>query len=180
MNSFGDYQSQPPGYSTLRCKDLIDVLNFKHAGTVTPWLSSAAASEGAQTGGFGVAGLLADIGDYVSRFSTSSAKSRSLWIRIRWDATALVAVFCNKHGSPAMVFVDSGREQAVRSVLTDSGVSPTRDDLLHNDVRGLFCQLSSISDLGQFIRELLTKGFSVTPETPLEFNFREKNTAEAA
>ena len=175
MNSFGDYQSQPPGYSTLRCKDLIDVLNFKHAGTVTPWLSSAAASEGTQTGGLGVAGLLADLGAYVSRFSTSSAKSKSLWIRIRCDAIAVVAVFCNKHGPQALIFVDSGREQAVRAVFADSGVSPVQDNLLPQNIRTLFCQLSSILDLGQFIQELLTKGFSVTPDTPLEFNFREKS-----
>src|SRR5262245_15412573 len=127
MNSFVNYQSRsvelPEG-----CNDLIDVLNLARA-------SSAAPCEGTQAGGLGVAGFLADIGAYVSRFSTSAARVRSLWIHVRCDPTALVAVFHGKHGLRALVFVDAGREQAVRAVFADFGISPFQDDLLPNNVR---------------------------------------------
>ena len=153
------------------------MLNLTGASMVTPWFRSAASCEGTQTGVSGVAGSLADLGDYISRFSMSAAKSKSLWIHIRCDAIAVVAVFSNKHGSQALVFSDSGKEQAVRSVLANFGIYPIQDYSLPNNVRGLFCRLSSVFDLGQFLRELLTKGFSVTPDAPLEFDFREKNPA---
>ena len=169
MNSFINYQSRsvelPEG-----CKDLIDVLNLARAGRAAP-------CEGTQTGGLGVPGLLADIEAYVARFSTSAVRVRSLWIHVRCDPTALLAVFHGKPGLRALIFVDARREQTVRTVLADFGISPLRDDLLPNNVRGLQCVLPSISDIGQFIQELLADGFSLTQETALELDYREKNVA---
>jgi hypothetical protein len=169
MNSFINYQNRsvelPEG-----CKDLTDVLNLAKA-------ASASAPEGTQTGSLGVPGCPAEVGTYLLRFSTSTAKVRSLWIHIRWDAPSLVAVFCGKHGLRGLIFVDAGREQFVRTVLADFGISPFQDDLLPNNVRGLQCQLSSVSDPGHFLAQLLTNGFSVTQDTVLEFDYRERNAA---
>ena len=159
MNAFVNYQKRsielPPG-----CKDLIDVLRL---------------GRDTETELGGPVKNLADLGGYLSRFVSSPAAYRSLWIHDH--AISLLGLFCGKHGLRAVVLVDASREQAVRAVFARAGLTPTQDDLLQNMARGLQFALDSFSGIEDLIRELLTGGFGVTHNSPLDFRLHEKNAA---
>ena len=149
------------------CKDLIDVLKLKSAS------AQQSAEVRLQPANIGLG--LADLAAHISRFLESSAKVRSLWIH--GDATVTIGVLCGKRGLHALILVNLSREQAVRTVFSDSGLVPIQDNFLANNMRGLQYRFSSIPDLGGFIRELLTKGFGVTENTDLWFRYHEKDAA---
>ena len=159
MSAFVNYHSRklelPEG-----CKDLIDVLNLARA-------PEAKTFQG-----------LGDVITYVSQFAASAAKFKGLGISCFGDADASLSVTCGKHGLRAFVLVDAGRTQAVRSIFADSGTSLLHDESFSNNGRMISCisySLSSISGLDRFVRDLLTKGFSVTQDTDLLFHFHEKD-----
>jgi hypothetical protein len=168
MNSF-PFFNYPNLSGTLPegCKDLIDVLKLKSAN------AKQSAEVSLQPANVGLG--LADLATYVSRFLESHAKVRSLWIH--GDATFVIGVMCGKRGLHALILVNLSREQAVRTVFSDSGFVPIQDDFLSNNMRGLQYKFSSIPDLGGFIRELLTQGFGVTANTGLWFRYHEKDAA---
>jgi hypothetical protein len=157
MNPFVNYQNRsielPEG-----CKDLIDVLK--------PNSPSKKPSPNVRL-------TLADLATYVSRFLESHAKTRSLWIY--GGATAVVGMARGKERLGAIIFVNLAREQAVRDIFSDSGMVSFGDNSLPNNMRSLHYELSAISDIERFIRELLMRGFGVTEDTSLRFSYREKD-----
>ena len=181
MSAFVNYHSRkvelPEG-----CKDLIDVLNLAHASGVHPsemfkglpdvaiYVSQFSAPEAKTFQGLG------DVTTYVSQFSASAAKFKFLGITCSGDATTYLSISCGNNGLRVLVLAaDADRTQAVRAIFADSGISPLQDKSYSNNVRLILYPLSSISGLDQFVRELLTKGFSVTQDTDLLFHFHEKD-----
>jgi hypothetical protein len=173
MNPFVDYQKRdvelPNG-----CKDLIDM--FRRRGGSEPPAREPSTSpqqgEPAMTPQHGEpATTLADVGQFLSRFLSSSAAAKSLWIDC--GATALLGLFDGKHGMRALVLVDAAREQSVREVLGHAGLTPDQDDPLENG-RGLQFALASSSGIEQFVVSLLLHGFGVDRSWPIGFRFRER------
>ena len=162
MNPFVDPQKRgielPEG-----CKDLMDVLQAARAAEAQP-------PEPPTKG-------LAHIERYVFRLLASAAKSRALWIDC--DHASLLGLFCGKRGLRALVFVDAGREQAVRALLAESGISPMQDDPLSANgpcSRFLMYPLPvAASGAAQLVRQLLTKGFGLAEDIALEFRYHERN-----
>jgi len=151
------------------CKDLIDVLELATAAAQSQQAPRQARSQG-----------LADIEDYLFRLLASAARFRSVWID--GDPAAVILMFCDTQGFRTMVLVDSGREQAVRSVFADSGISPTKDDALPANgpcSRALVYPLPrAASRAAKIVRDLLTIGLSLSEDVVLEFRYREKNMAQ--
>lgn len=162
MNEFVNYQKRgvelPPG-----CKDLFDVL---HIGR-SPEVSSSLPSVPAET--------LTDLGRRLALFISSNAAFRALWIDCK--ATCVVSFFDGKHGLRSLVLVDASREQAVRDLFVRAGHTLIQDDLLQDNTRGLQFALASPVGFENFVRKLLTFGFGVMQDSPLEFRFHEKNAA---
>ncbi len=164
MNPFVDYQKRSTGLPE-GSKDLIDVLQLARATAEQP-------PEPPPKG-------LADIEQYLFRLLASAAKFRSLWID--GDRASLIALFCDDGGLRTLVLVDAEREQAVRGVFPDSGISPTQDDPVSSNgpcSRALMYPLPlAASGAAQFVRKLLTKGLGLAEDVALEFGYREKIAA---
>lgn len=160
MSAFVNYQKRgielPPG-----CKDLIDVLRL--AGETETELGAPVEN-------------LPDLGAYLSRFISSPAAVRSLWIHEHKHGISLLGVFWGKHGLRVFVLVDASREQAVRTVFDRAGLTPMQDDFVQG-MHGLQFALNSFSGIEDLVRDVLIEGFGVTHNSPLHFRFHEKNAA---
>jgi hypothetical protein len=168
MNDFFNYKKRdvelPPG-----CKDLIDVLHLGHSTEMSPSEPGVPSVEIIQSV---PAKTLTDLGGYLDRFVSSKAASKALWINCNFTST--VAFFDGKHGLRSIVLVEVSRAQAVRDLFGRAGHTPIHDNDLENNTRGLQFILASKVGFEPFVRDLLTLGCGVTPDSPLEFHFNEK------
>ena len=76
----------------------------------------------------------------------------------------------------SLVIVDASRAQVVRDLFGRADNILIQTDELDRNTCGLQFVLASTVGFEQFVRDLLTLGFGLTPDSPLEFRFNEKNT----
>jgi hypothetical protein len=172
MNPFDNYKKRgvelPPG-----CKDLIDVLNLGHGTEMSQSEPGVPSVPSVQFFQNVPVETLADLEEYLDRFVSSKAVFKALWFDS--NSTSNVAFFDGKHGLRSLVIVDASREQAVRDLFGRAGHTLIQTDELDRNTRGLQFVLAPTVGFEPFVRDLLTLGFGLTPDSPIEFRFNEKH-----
>jgi hypothetical protein len=159
MNAFVDNHKRgvelPAG-----CKDLFDVLQRARLNLTTTPPQPDRPRQG-----------FADIKDHLIQLLCSAADYRSLWIEA--DSKSMVGVFCdNKRGLRLLIVTDASRDNAVRQVLSDLGISPL--PTAASTPRPLLYSLPlAPAAVTRILITLLTEGLSLSPDTVLRFRYGE-------
>ena len=164
MNSFVNLQKRsvqlPKG-----CKDLIDVLRLPSALNTVDRIE---------------VGRLADTDHYLSQLLQSAGKLKMLLIS-SLDGQAGKVLIHDEGALTVTIFVDSVREEAVRSLFVEAGINPTWDYAMNNErvaTRGLIYPLPADAPrAAQLTIDLMRRAYGLADEAEVEFLYAERDAA---